>query len=201
MIKPCETGREFVAFCDMSLAGGNWTIIQRRVNNKISFERDYKSYQNGFGDFTENFWLGLDKLHCLTSSQIHTELYIGLNTFYEVSRYAHYGTFSVGPESDGYRLRVTNYLGGPAGNSMRDHNNMKFSTHDRDQDNLDRFHCAQIAKGGWWYNNCFSSNLNGLYYPGGYLSSNAHNGMVWTSWLGFQYSFKTTIIAIRPHSD
>ena len=191
-----------MAFCDMSMGGG-WTVIQRRINNKISFERDYQSYQNGFGDFTENFWLGLDKLHCLTeSSQLRAELYVGLHTFYEASRYSRYGTFSVGPESDGYRLNIADYdPKSPAGNSMNDHNNMKFSTHDRDQDRLHQFHCAQIGKGGWWYNNCFSSNLNGLYYPGGHPENGALNGMVWKSWLGFNYSFQTTVIAIRHHKQ
>ena len=38
------------------------------------------------------------------------------------------------------------------------HNKRSFST--PDSGNI----CAEISHGGWWYHQCFFSNLNGVYY-------------------------------------
>ena len=193
----------------MNLHGGGWTIIQRRVNDQVSFYRNYKTYQNGFGDFTENFWLGLDKLHCLTeSAHLNNEIYIGLDSFFDddTSSRALYGRFSVGNEESGYVLSVGHFNASfsTAGDSLSTHNSLKFSTYNKDQDKListdddqdkSDFNCAFISGGGWWYNKCGDSNLNGKYYPGGF--SDPVSGMIWDSWLGSRYSAKTTIIAIR----
>ncbi|ELT89170.1 hypothetical protein CAPTEDRAFT_49616, partial [Capitella teleta] len=61
------------------------------------------------------------------------------------------------------------------------HDGMAFSTEDTDND-LHRRHCAQENKGGWWFNSCFSSHLNGVYHTGWYTTP-AHSpfsdGIVW----------------------
>ena len=55
-------------------------------------------------------------------------------------------------EDQGYRLHIGEYSG-TAGDSMADHNGMKFSTRDRDNDcHSSGSHCAQIYKGAWWFN-------------------------------------------------
>ena len=48
------------------------------------------------------------------------------------------------------------------GDSMKYHNGRPFSTNDRDPDPLG-IHCARAYMGGWWYKNCYKTNLNGLY--------------------------------------
>eukprot|EP00794_Sanderia_malayensis_P019237 gene19237-21165_t len=75
--------------------------------------------------------------------------------------HALYGKFEIGSESDGYRLTIGGYSGN-AGDSLLYHNNMKFSTYDRDNDVSGR-NCAEMYKSGWWYTRCHRSNLNGLY--------------------------------------
>lgn len=47
---------------------------------------------------------------------------------------------------------------------MTFHNNMPFSTYDRDNDRSS-LNCAahNTLKGAWWYNNCWRSSLNGKY--------------------------------------
>ena len=38
---------------------------------------------------------------------------------------------------------------------------MGFSTYDQDNDNNANMNCAQMYGGGWWYNDCSGTSLNG----------------------------------------
>ena len=57
-----------------------------------------------------------------------------------------------------------------SGDSLSYHDGMMFSTSDSDND-LDIRNCASENKGGWWFNSCYSSNLNGLYRIGNYTQA------------------------------
>ena len=46
---------------------------------------------------------------------------------------------------------------------------MAFSTADRDND-LHMSNCAEENAGGWWFNSCSSSNLNGVYQSTGWYA-------------------------------
>ncbi len=200
VVQPGSEGGEFVVYCDMTLLGGGWTIIQRRLNGKLSFYKNYASYRNGFGDFAENLWLGLDKINRLTDSSntdAPMELYIGLEAFFKRSTFSCFNQFSVGNEASGYLLKVSGYdQSSTAGDSMTFHNSQKFSTYDNDQDDHNT-NCAETFKGGWWYRNCHKTNLNGVYYEEG-RHSRVQDGLSWTAWVGDKHSLKSTLIAIRP---
>lgn len=45
---------------------------------------------------------------------------------------------------------------------MKYHSGRPFSAKDKDPDALG-IHCARAYMGGWWYKNCYKTNLNGLY--------------------------------------
>ena len=75
-----------------------------------------------------------------------------------------YSSFSVGPETDKYRLSVSAFSG-DTGDAIaatvhpaRIADGMKFTTQDQDNDNNRRGNCA--VHGGWWYNWCSRSRLN-----------------------------------------
>jgi len=75
-----------------------------------------------------------------------------------------YSSFSIGPETDKYRLSVSGFSG-DTGDAIaatvhpdRIVNGIKFSTPDQDNDNHPSGTCA--ALGGWWYNCCSRSRLN-----------------------------------------
>ena len=74
---------------------------------------------------------------------------------------------------------------------------MAFTTKDSDNDKSSR-NCALSYKGGWWYNSCHQSNLNGLYHHGSHKS--LADGINWRSWKGYNYSLKSTSMKIRPRA-
>ncbi len=91
--------------CDMETTPGRgWTIFQRRVDGSVDFYKKWTDYKNGFGNLTTEFWLGLDKIHRLSSSKQNV-LRVDLESFDNETRYAVYESFSVGKESDSYRLK------------------------------------------------------------------------------------------------
>ena len=57
----------------MDTDGGGWTVIQRRRDATTNFDnKGWQSYKQGFGDKTNNFWLGLDAIHKLTAKGPNT---------------------------------------------------------------------------------------------------------------------------------
>ena len=82
---------------------------------------------------------------------------------------------------------------GTAGDSLDHHRGSAFSTKDRDNDRYSG-HCAVLYKGGWWYNSCQHSNLNGLYLKGSY----SYSGVRWYFWKKDNESLKRSEMKIRP---
>uniref|UniRef100_A0A8B9EI10 Tenascin n=1 Tax=Anser cygnoides TaxID=8845 RepID=A0A8B9EI10_ANSCY len=96
-------------FCDMAEDGGGWIVFLRRQNGKEDFYKNWKSYVAGFGDPKDEFWIGLENLHKITS-QGQYELRVDLRDRGETA-YAVYDKFSVGDSKTRYRLRVDGYSG------------------------------------------------------------------------------------------
>ena len=111
-----------------------------------------------------------------------------------VRAYAKYGKFNIGDEQAQYRLEVGSYSG-TAGNSLAYHNNMAFSTKDRDNDRHSSTNCAVRSTGAWWYHSCYYSNLNGKYLG----DKSDHRGATWYHFRG-SLSLKFTEMKLRPAS-
>uniref|UniRef100_A0A034VH75 Ficolin-1 n=1 Tax=Bactrocera dorsalis TaxID=27457 RepID=A0A034VH75_BACDO len=156
------SGTPFAVYCNEEVDYGGWLVIQRRVSDAVDFNRDWREYKNGFGVLDENYWIGLEKLHALTSSCQH-ELYIELQRYSGESYYARYSEFVVGSESEGYPLKILGTYEGTAGDSLKKHVGMKFTTRDQDNDNYSLNNCAVLYKGGWWFTKCAYSHLNTAY--------------------------------------
>ncbi|KAL6120038.1 angptl7 [Pungitius sinensis] len=185
---------ELSVFCDMETNGGGWTLIQRRKVGLTSFNRDWKHYKNGFGSIRGDFWLGNDHIFRLTRQP--SMLRIEMEDWQGETRYAQYGFFTVGNELNSYKLFLANYSGN-AGDSLRYHNNTNFSTVNKDNDKcVDD--CASLRKGGYWYNCCTDSNLNGVFYRYGQHVTKNSDGITWYGWHGSNYSLKKVEMKVRP---
>lgn len=83
---------------------------------------------------------------------------------------------------------------GTAGDALAYHHGFPFTTKDSDNDGSSS-NCALNKKGGWWYNACYKSNLNGQYMPG---AINKGPGMNWYYWKNSWYSVKRSELKLRP---
>ena len=86
-----------------------------------------------------------------------------------------YQTFRVAGALDEYRFTIGGEDGSHGGDRMNYHNNQQFSTYD----SVTPSRCAVSFRGGWWYNSCHDSNLNGLHTVSAGISGGA--GIRWSS--------------------
>uniref|UniRef100_UPI00398F033B tenascin-like isoform X7 n=1 Tax=Pristiophorus japonicus TaxID=55135 RepID=UPI00398F033B len=178
-------------YCDMTTDGGGWMVFQRRVNGKVDFFRNWKNYTNGFGNPSDEFWLGLENLHKITSTN-HYQLRVDFRDEGD-SAFAVYDRFLISDAKSRYKLHVGEYSG-TAGDSLSYHHGRPFSTKDRDND-VAVTNCALSYKGAWWYKNCHRVNLNGRY---GVVSHS--QGINWYHWKGHEHSIEFVEMKLRPHN-
>uniref|UniRef100_A0A4W5RH59 Fibrinogen gamma chain n=1 Tax=Hucho hucho TaxID=62062 RepID=A0A4W5RH59_9TELE len=221
-VKPLKAKEQFLVYCEIDSFGRGFTVLQRRRDGSVDFNKDWIQYKEGFGylspDDTTDFWLGNEKMHLLsTQSSIPYVLRIELTDWVGNKKYADYAMFKVGPEVDMYRLTYAYYFGGDAGDAFdgfdfgddpsdkfyTSHNGMQFSTSDKDNDKF-QGNCAMQDGSGWWMNRCHAAHLNGKYYQGGKYTekdtgeSGYDNGIIWATWHSRWYSMKETTMKIIP---
>ncbi|KAM4597946.1 microfibril-associated glycoprotein 4-like [Polymixia lowei] len=183
-------------YCDMDTDGGKWTVIQRRMDGTLNFYRPWEAYKAGFGNSSGEYWLGLENIHILTKKRKY-ELRVDMEDFDKNKVYAKYSSFRVGSEAGGYKLHVSGFKNGGAGDSLTYSNGQKFSTFDKDQDTWSK-NCALIYYGAFWYKSCHRANPNGAYLWG--TTPHDGTGVTWYHWKGQKYSLKGIEMKIRPVS-
>uniref|UniRef100_A0A3B3ZQC6 Fibrinogen C-terminal domain-containing protein n=1 Tax=Periophthalmus magnuspinnatus TaxID=409849 RepID=A0A3B3ZQC6_9GOBI len=194
-IQPAATAPAVTVYCQQEGLMGGWLLAQQRETGALSFNRTWAEYRNGFGKIDSQgngeFWLGNENLHLLTNEG-ETMVKIELEDWEGGVASAEY-MIKVGTEAEGFPLHVSGYTG-DAGDALVTHNGMKFSTYDRDNDN-GKENCATSYGGGWWYNQCQTANLNGVYYRA--ASKDAENGVIWSTFKPQNYSLKKARMFIR----
>ncbi|CAL4059491.1 unnamed protein product [Meganyctiphanes norvegica] len=185
-----------LVFCDQDTDGGGWTVIQMRHDGVEDFYRSWDEYAEGFGDVKADHYVGNDNIVHLTDQGIN-ELRVKLEDWDSNTAYAHYQLFHLESFVKDYQLEALFY-DGTAGDSLAEHNGLFFSTYDEDHDDSP-FSCAERNHGGWWYENCGPSNLNGLYYPSANTDGDG-DGMRWYTFAGWD-SLKYSKMMLRPSSS
>lgn len=118
------------------------------------FYRTWAEYKDGFGDIDGEFFIGLDKLYAMTNYDGPQELLVLMeNGTNSAEGYAKYDAFKIGNESEKYVLKRTGRYTGTAGDSLKVHIGLKFTTKDQDNDNYGP-NCAESFMGAWWYGSC-----------------------------------------------
>ncbi|XP_023496359.2 tenascin-R isoform X2 [Equus caballus] len=186
-----ELSQKLQVYCDMTTDGGGWIVFQRRQNGQTDFFRKWAEYRVGFGNLEDEFWLGLDNIHRITS-QGRYELRVDMRDGQEAA-FAYYDKFSVEDSRSLYKLRIGGY-NGTAGDSLSYHQGRPFSTEDRDND-VAVTNCAMSYKGAWWYKNCHRTNLNGKYGE-----SRHSQGINWYHWKGHEFSIPFVEMKMRPYN-
>ncbi|XP_076864821.1 angiopoietin-2b [Brachyhypopomus gauderio] len=194
-IQLANTTQSIKVFCDMKTRGGGWTVLQHRFDGSVDFHRSWKEYKMGFGDPSGEHWLGNDIIHLLTSSQDYA-LQVQLKDVEGSQAYSQYDHFYVDGEDKKYSVHARGFSGTAGRTSSLTRSGTMFSTKDQDNDRCS-CRCAQMASGGWWFEACGPSNLNGIYYAG---VSNVmrYNGIKWYYWKGPSLLANTTTMMVRP---
>ncbi|KAF7207585.1 angiopoietin-1 [Nothobranchius furzeri] len=184
-------------YCDMETSGGGWTVFQRRFNGSVDFQRSWREYKLGFGDVLGEHWLGNEVLYLLTN-QGQYSLRVELQDWEGTSAFSQYDRFTLTSERQQYRLYLRGHSGTAGRQSSLITHGAGFSTRDHDNDNCDHCKCALMLTGGWWFDACGFSNLNGIYYTVGH-NIRKLNGIKWHHFRGPSYSLRSTSMMVRPY--
>ncbi|XP_067393767.1 fibrinogen-like protein 1-like protein [Emydura macquarii macquarii] len=159
-----------VVWCDMDTEGKGWTVVQRNsYSTEITWSESWSTYKYGFGNVLQDYWLGNEYLSLLTRQSTYKVRFV-VEDKNNNTRYAEFDIFSVEDEPSGYPLRLGRYSGNGQDyfttyqSSLGGvHDNVKFTTTDKDQDRYG-YNCADSFYGGWWYDNCRNVQLTGKKY-------------------------------------
>ncbi|XP_065076529.1 angiopoietin-4-like [Ochlerotatus camptorhynchus] len=194
-IRPINATESFEVYCEQGF-GGRWLVLQNRYDGSESFNRSWADYKSGFGVIGNEFWLGLDKLHQITSADEY-ELMVWMGDFKDFEAHQKYKLFAVANEADNYRLTLDGWRDGTAGESHYVYRDQQFTTFDRDNDKS-IMNCAVEMGSGYWHLDCGTginrNNLNGIYSE---EVLNCSRGMWWGGFGAEQNPLKWTKMMIR----
>lgn len=155
-IRPSYWHSPFKVFCDQTTFGGGWIVIQRHSTSRTIFQKTLDQYKTGFGNISDEFWIGNKYIRLLTDTPHHLLVQLQIRSISRISHaHAHYESFSVSDEASGFALRVSGYSGS-AGDALGDLNNMPFSI---------KQHSQPLSTSGWWHTDSTrKTDLNAPYH-------------------------------------
>ncbi|XP_066957279.1 techylectin-5B-like isoform X1 [Macrobrachium rosenbergii] len=181
-------------WCDLEGDEGGWTVALSRkpCDEQVSFNRGWRDYKIGFGDPQTEYWIGNDALHSMTygARQI---LRIELEDWDGAKRFVEYSSFSVESEDLSYRLHLGG-VSGTGGDAFSYHDNMAFTTSDRDNDRYGG-NCAVQFAGGFWYNTCHEVSPTSLLLE----KQTSQKGITWTSWYPDRTTLKEVYFKLKEY--
>lgn len=186
----------FLVTCQMASDGG-WTVVQRRQDGSVDFNRPWEAYKAGFGDPRGEFWLGLEKMHRIAGGRA-SRLAVQLRDWDGRAESLQFPV-RLGGEDAAYSLQLAAPAAGWLGAGGLP---LPFSTWDRDHDLRGDLNCAESLSGGWWFGTCEHSNLNGQYFRSiPRQRQQRKKGIFWKTWRGRYYPLQATTMLIQPTED
>ncbi|XP_078614465.1 angiopoietin-4-like [Branchiostoma floridae x Branchiostoma japonicum] len=188
-------------FCRLENGVDAWTVIQRRQDGSVNFNRSWAEYKTGFGDPGVEYWLGNEIVHQLTSRGDFYKLYVYMEDWEGGYIHIQFDEFYLESSATKYKLRLNLLRGGNTRNAMYFNTGQAFTTYDQDNGGFGA-DCAKRYGGGWWFYGpaCVYANLNGNYVPGGHTQDGI--GLVWLYWRSpVWYSAKVTEMRIMKRDE
>ncbi|XP_062611753.1 fibrinogen-like protein A [Saccostrea cucullata] len=175
-------------YCEMK-DGHTWMTIFRRTIGDVPFNVGWSSYETGFGNKEGDHWIGLKIMNHFTTSG-WSSLRIEMEDIVGYFGYAQYSRFLVDSASVDYQLTLSGYSGTAGFDSFSYHNNMKFSTKDRDNDLSTTKNCASNYGNPWWNRDCFRVKF----------TTNTFTSLGWYNWFtgNYQQLTRITMIIRKP---
>ncbi|XP_068215481.1 microfibril-associated glycoprotein 4-like [Palaemon carinicauda] len=192
----CHRAEEGVrVWCDQEDNGGGWTVVlsRRPLDDQVNFNRGWQDYKTGFGEAETEYWIGNDALHAITSSG-RQMLRVEMEDWDGNKRFVEHNSFLVEGEDSNYRLHLGKHSG-TGGDAFLYHDNMAFSTSDRDNDLNSGSNCAAEFGGGFWYNSCHYVS------PTSFLlkKQRSESGITWRSWYIHRETLKEMYFKVKEY--
>ncbi|XP_067310306.1 angiopoietin-related protein 3-like isoform X2 [Pseudorasbora parva] len=154
-IKPYKS-ETFLVNCEFT-EEGVFTVIQHRHDGSVDFDQSWEKYEDGFGDFSSEFWLGLKKIYAV-ARQGHSLLHVQIEDWRKEKHFMVY-QYVLEDAASNYTIHLK--LQSAESSTLVDElTGFRFSTKDHNNRNHDP-NCAQDYTGGWWFSICGDINLNG----------------------------------------
>ncbi|XP_028403045.1 uncharacterized protein LOC114525810 [Dendronephthya gigantea] len=111
-IRPAKNQPSIQVYCDQDTGSGGWVEIGYRAENEVNFpDKNFQEYRDGFGDLESNdFWLGHERIHRLTSAQTHSSLLTIKNEYSRMFPVS-YQWFMLGRPESAYPVYFSNTFG------------------------------------------------------------------------------------------
>ncbi|XP_062134313.1 microfibril-associated glycoprotein 4-like [Drosophila sulfurigaster albostrigata] len=167
-----------------------WIVILNRFNGSENFYRKWYEYRSGFGYLEDEFFIGLEVLHQMTSSQGY-DIRIELTSFDDYVYHADYSNFIIGSEQEKYSLKSIGGHHGNLENAFESNIGQKFTTFDSDNDKWVEGNCAVHYSSAGWFDKVATMNLFGKYLHSEVMDE---HGIWWKD----NKTWKAVKIAMRP---
>ncbi|KAJ8033800.1 Angiopoietin-1 [Holothuria leucospilota] len=112
LIKPDGYSEPFEIYCD-NVNSEAWTVLLRRNDERLNFDRIWNEYRDGFGFLSQEFWIGNEKLSYLTN-QKNYELRINITYADGSSCYVNYDLFRTTDDFGSYKITKLGQFSGNA---------------------------------------------------------------------------------------
>ncbi|OCT60923.1 hypothetical protein XELAEV_18046947mg [Xenopus laevis] len=152
-------------YCDISTGVEGWTVLQKNTlhKDKILFgPPTWSMYKQGFGNLMSDHWLGNEMIYLLTRQNTFTVRFSVVDG-HKNKHHADYSSPRLDSEANNYPLRLGDYSRDAgiltAMNETGMHDNMMFSTYEKDNDQWKNNRADEKGR-GWWFDSCGSALLN-----------------------------------------